>query len=466
VPHAAKNYDVIVIGSGSGAIVAELALWRGLSVALVEQGLLGGTCLNVGCVPSKLLIHPADRIVQAQESAKLGISAQVTGIDFPAIMKRMRAAVKEGRDYIRDGLGKTSIALYQTEAHFVADHTLDVSGERIHGDRVFIAAGARPAIPPIPGLDDVAYLTNESVLALDEAPASLLILGGGYIAVEYAHFFAAMGTRVTILERLHRLVADEEPELSLILERKLAERLTLYTDTEGFEAKRSGDGVVLLGRNLVTGRVSEFAAERLMVATGRQPNAGRLRPQATGVETDARGYIKVNGYLETSKANVWAFGDVIGKRMFIHVANQEALLAWHNSIHEDKAEMDYSAAPHAVFTHPQLAAVGLTEAEARKSHNILVGKADYQQVVAGEAMLEADGLAKAIVDKDSGKILGFHVIGPHATIVIQEVIGVMANRGNVNSITSAMHIHPALPELIVATLQSLKEPDTPARGSS
>ena len=453
--HLAKRYDVIVIGSGSGAIVAERALWQDLSVALVDRGPLGGTCLNVGCVPSKLLIYPADRIVAAQEATKLGIRIEIAGIDFPAIMQRMRTIVKEGSDYVRKALGKTNIVLYEAEASFVDDYTLEVAGERIRGDKIFIAAGARPVIPPIPGLGDVDYLTNESVLALTKPPASLLILGGGYIAVEYAHFFAAMGTQVTILERQHHLVADEEPELSLILKRKLSERMTVHTDTEGFAVRREGDGVVVLGRNLVTGRVSEFAAERLLIAVGRQSNADRLHLQATGVEIDTRGFITVNGYLETSKANIWAFGDVIGKQMFIHVANQEAMLAWHNSVHKDKVEMDYSAVPRAIFTHPQLAAVGLTEAEAKKSHNVLVGKAEYQQVAAGEAMMETDGLAKAVVDKDSGKILGFHVIGPYASIVIQEVIDVMANRGNIHSITTAMHIHPALSELVVATLQSL-----------
>jgi len=452
---AAKAFDVIVIGSGSGALVADRALWQGLTLALVDKGPLGGTCLNVGCVPSKMLIYPADRLVEAREAAKLGVQAEIIGVDFGAIMSRTRELVRRTREEIRGSLSRTGVALYEAEGHFVGDYTLEVAGERIRGKRIFIAAGARPLIPPIPGLEQINYLTNETLLGLDEAPESLIAIGGGFIGVEYAHFFSAMGSRVTILQQERRLVPEEELELSLILKRRLSQRMDVRTDTEAIEARRDGDGAVIVTRNVATGGRGEFAAERVLVATGRRPNTDLLRVEAAGLETTALGFLKVNGYLETNKPNIWAFGDVIGKEMFTHVANQEALVAWHNSSHEHKAEMSYRAAPHAVFAYPPLASVGLTEAEAKGKFHYLVGKADYKQAVRGEAMMETDTLAKAIVDKESG-----HIIGPYAEMLIQEVVDVMANEGNVNSITAAMHIHPALPEIVVATLHSLREPET------
>jgi dihydrolipoamide dehydrogenase len=182
-----------------------------------------------------------------------------------------------------------------------------------------------------------------------------------------------------------------------------------------------------------------------------------LKVENTGVHTDARGYIKVNEYLETSKENIWAFGDAIGKAMFKHVANEEATVAWRNAFHEKKTKMDYQVIPYAVFTYPEIAAVGMTQEEAKKHHEILVGTARYADVAKGDAMMEYDGFAKAIVDKQSGKILGFHIIGPYAPMLIQEVINGMALNGNIAFISQGMHIHPALPELILRTLGNLND---------
>jgi dihydrolipoamide dehydrogenase len=201
----------------------------------------------------------------------------------------------------------------------------------------------------------------------------------------------------------------------------------------------------------------EFTARHVLVAMGRRSNADVLKVEKTGVEVDKRGFIKVNEYMETNQKNIFAVGDSNGQQMFTHVANAEAALAAHNAMHSPRMKMDYNAAPHAVYSHPQIASVGLTEKSARKTHQVLVGKARYSNVAQGEAMLEENGFAKAIVEAKTEKILGFHIIGPYAPILIQEVINVMAGKGNVNHLQTGLHIHPALPELIIKTLNNLEE---------
>ena len=457
-----KEYDVIVVGSGAGMLIVESALLQGFTVALVDQGPLGGTCLNVGCIPSKMLIYPADRVVEIQEAAKLGIYAEITAIDCDAILERMWRTVKEGQDQMRQGIERTeNLDFYEAEGRFTDDYTLEVDGEQLRGRKIFIVSGARPSIPPVNGIDEIEYLTNETVLGLKKAPKSLIIIGGGYIAAEYGHFFAAMGSDVTIVQRRDRLVPNEEPEIAALLTNELGKRMNVHTNTEVSEVRRDREGYAVSGKDRITGEARQFVADKVMVATGRNSNADLLKVENTGVETNKRGFITVNEYFETSKANIWALGDAIGKHMFRHVANRAALVAWHNSIHtedEAKVKMDYRAIPHAIFSHPQIASVGLTEEEAKKEHEILVGKAPYSAVAKGEAMMETAGFAKAIVDRSSQKILGFHIIGPYAPILIQEVVITMANGQDMMAIAKGMHIHPALPELILVTLQNLREP--------
>ncbi|MFO7743557.1 MAG: dihydrolipoyl dehydrogenase [Anaerolineae bacterium] len=461
-----KEYDVIVVGSGSGATIVDNALYRGLSVAWVDRGPLGGTCLNVGCIPSKILIFPADRVMEIREAGKLGIDGEIKNIDFGAIMARMRRMVGQSRDHIREGLHSVpNLDFYEVEGHFVEDEglerprrTLAVGDQRISGRHVFLVSGARPYIPPIEGLEDVQYVTNETVLDLMERPESLAIIGGGYISAEYAHFFSAMGTRVTILQRNDRLVPDEEPEISELLARKFSERMDVYTQTEVIEAVETDAGIALIAGDLREGEQVQVVAQRVMVAAGRQSNADILQVENAGIETDDQGYIKVNRYLETNVEDVWALGDATGKHMFKHVANREASIAWHNFAHDHKTPMDYRAVPHAVFSYPQIASVGLTEAEAREEFDILVGRTKYLDVAKGQAMMETDGFAKAIIERESGRILGFHLIGPYAAILIQEVVDVMANEGALGWVGRGMHIHPALPEVVVNALYNLREP--------
>jgi dihydrolipoamide dehydrogenase len=453
-----KKFDVIVIGSGSGGEIVESALSHNFSVAWVDKGPLGGTCLNVGCIPSKMLIYPADRIVEIQDAKKLGIKADINEVDFNLIMKHMREPIIESHEHMEKGLHNIdNFTYYKGIGHFISDYTIKINDEQIQGDKIFIGSGARPLIPPIKGVEDIDYLTNENVFDLTNKPESISIIGGGYIAVEFAHFFAAMGTKVTVFQRGDRLITPSEPEISDLLLKQMKKRMDILTNIEVFELRKEGIGCTVIGKNKITGEETKVNSEKVLIAIGRKSNADLLKVENTGVKTDERGYISVNEYLETSKKNIWAFGDAIGKYMFKHVANEEAIVVWNNAVHDKKTKMDYSAVPYAAFTYPQIAAVGLTERQAKENHNILVGKAMYSDVAKGEAMMELEGFSKAIVDKETGKILGFHIIGPYAPILIQEVINAMALGGQIGFIGQGMHIHPALSELILRTFGNLKE---------
>ncbi|MEF8880010.1 MAG: dihydrolipoyl dehydrogenase [Candidatus Thermoplasmatota archaeon] len=453
-----EEYDVLVLGDGSAGSIVQHALMDGKKVALVDNGPLGGTCLNYGCIPSKMLMYPADRIMEIKDSEKLGVSAEVTDVDFQNIMSRMRGVIQDSHEHM-EGIDQVEgLDYYDGAGSFVDDYTVEVDGERIRGKKIFIGTGARPLIPPIKGVEDVDYLTNETIFDLEEKPESLVIVGGGYIAVEFAHFFSAVGTKVTVIQRSNRLISNVESEISDLLKKKFDERMNVVLNTEVVELKKQKGKVIAVGEDKESGEKKSFKGEKVLIATGRKSNADVLKVENTCVETDEHGYIQVNDFLETSKENIWALGDATGRGMFKHVANEEAEIAWNNAMTpSDKVKLDYDNTPYAVFTYPEIAAVGLTEEEAKEDFDPLVGKAKYTDVAMGEAMVEKDGFAKIIVDH-TGKILGFHIVGPYASILIQEVINAVSLDGKIGFIANGMHIHPALPELVLQTLGNLQHP--------
>jgi mycothione reductase len=451
-----KRYDVIVIGSGCGMEIVDRATARGLSVALVEPGALGGTCLNVGCIPSKMLIASADLIVEQERAERIGVKVRVEGVDFSAIMNRMRAGRRRSEQHMRDSVSHLSgVAFYPARAVFVQPKVLEVDREQITAAQVFIACGGRPFVPRIPGLSDVEYLTSDSVLELWKQPESMVIIGGGYIAVEYCHFFAAVGTRVTVLEMADRLVGGEEPELSQTLQEELGKRAHIFTGMRVESVDRKDGLVEVTARSETTGQARVFDGQRILVAVGRRPNTDLLEVGKGGIDTDTNGYVTVDEYMRTNQAGTYAVGDVNGRSMFRHSANVMAQVAAANALEQRSIPMDYSAVPHAVYSSPQIASVGLTEARARElGHDIVVTRTPYTAIAKGEAIAEEVGFTKAIVAKESQQILGFHIIGPHAAILIQEVVNAMQSGGHVDEIARAIHIHPALSEIVPASFSS------------
>jgi mycothione reductase len=445
------RFDVLVVGTGSGMIVASTAVDNGFKTAVVDNGPMGGTCINRGCIPSKMLIYPVDVATLIQEAEKLGVNATVNSIDFKNIMNRMHALVdKDSGSQARAVESTPNLTWFKDRGEFIGDYKMQVGEHVITAEMIFIVSGARVGIPKVKGINEVDYLTSDTVLDLEQAPKSLIILGGGYIGVEYAHFFAGIGTKTTIIQRPMRILPEEEPEISDLLKLEMQSRMDIFTGYEAIEVEHDGDAKKVIAKNRLDNSLKEFKAEALMVAAGRVSNADILKPDRTGVKVDDRGYIKVNDYLETNKKNIFAFGDAIGKEMFKHVANYEAGIAWHNAIHDHKVKVDYSAAPHAVFCNPQVASVGMKEEEAKQlGYKIRVGAAIYKDTAMGAAMGMPDGFVKVIVERETEKILGGHIIGPEASILIQEIINAMntENRSYV-PIVRAMHIHPAMPEVV------------------
>ena len=454
-----ERFDVIVIGSGSGMLVASAAVDQGFRTALVEHGKMGGTCINVGCVPSKMLIYPTDVIAAINESMKLGVNATVNSVDFNNIIIRMHTLVNHDSGHQRQAIEATpNLTWFRETGEFISDYTMQVGTHTITAERIFIVSGTRPGLPLIKGINKIDYLTSDTVLEIQTPPKSILIIGGGYIGMEYGHFFSSIGTKTTILQRPNRVVPEEEPEISELLKNEMQQLIEIHTGFEVTEAKQEGPVKTLIAKNRQDGSLHEFSAEAVMVATGRVPNTDILKPEKTGVKQDDQNFIKVNEYLETSKKNIWAFGDAIGIQMFKHVANYEAGIAWHNAIHDHKAKMDFSTAPHAIFTHPQVASVGLKQEEAKQQkHEILVGQALYKDTAMGAAMGFPEGFVKVLVERETGKILGAHIIGPEASILIQEIINAMVSEtGSFAPIAQGMHIHPALSEVVQNAFGNLK----------
>ncbi len=447
-----ERFDVLVIGTGSGMLVASLAAENGFRTAIVDNGPMGGTCINRGCVPSKMLIYPVDVATAARAAGKIGVNATVNSIDFHNIMTRMHELVNHdsGSQAKAVEASAPDLVWFKEQGEFTGDYTLQAGEHTLTAEMIFIVSGARVEIPNIKGLDKAGYLTSDTVLELETPPKSLIIMGGGYVGMEYGHFFSGLGTKTTLIQRPQRILPSEEPEVSDLLKLVLQERMDIFTGYEAVEVKQNDNEKTVVARNRADNSIKEFTAEALMVATGRVPNSDLLKPERTGVKLDERGYIKVNEFLETSKKNIWAFGDAIGKYMFKHVANYEAGIAWHNAVHDHKAKVDFSLAPHAVFSEPQVASVGLKEAEAKQlGYKILVGVALYRDTAMGAAMGMPEGFVKVIVERDTGKILGAHIIGPEASSLIQEIITAMNTENRTYApIMQAMHIHPALAEVV------------------
>jgi dihydrolipoamide dehydrogenase len=457
-----EKYDLIVIGSGAGMNVASNAVNSGMRVAIVEHYLMGGTCLNYGCIPSKIMLYPADVIRQLDDAHALGIKGTINQIDFPFIMKRMRKFIDGDRIGMERGIeGTDAITWYKETGEFTGDYTLKVGKEKITAPKIVIASGARILVPPIPGLQKTRYIDNISVFNLKKQPKSLILLGGGYISCEFGHFFSAIGTNVTIIGRNPRLLKREEPEISDIVLKRFSKYANIYTGYEAIKVAKEGHFKAVWAKNRADNKTYKFKAEEILLAIGRESNADLLKPEKTGVETDSKGWIKVNNQLETTKPNIWAMGDITGYHMFRHTANYEADIVWRNAFTEHKRYTEYHAVPHAVFGYPQVASVGMTQAEAKEAgYNILVGKARYTDTAKGFAMGEEDSLVKVIVDAKTRRILGAHIVGTDASDLVQPVVYLMnTDSQDYMPLARSQVIHPALSEVVINAFANLQSPD-------
>jgi len=458
-----KEYDLIAIGTGSAMSIADAMIQENphIKVAVIDKDDPGGICLTRGCIPSKILLYPAELVRMTQTVGKFGIEIDVKKIDFEKIMERMRTLINKEINMIREGLSHfKNIDYYPTVAEFIGPYTLKVGNDTIKSKMIFLCTGSKPMIPPIKGLEKTGYLTSDTILGITRLPESIAIVGGGYIAAEYGHFLSAMGSKVTIIGRNPQFLPKEEPEVSALAKRELQKHMKIITNHEVHEAEKMLMGKKkLVAVNRDNGKKIEITAEEILVATGRGSNTDVLHPERGKIKTDQRGWITVNEYLETSQPNVWAFGDANGKYQFKHVANYEALVVYYNAVLKKRVKVDYRAIPHAVFTYPEIAGVGLREKEAVEKYGkdeVLIGIQRYQDTAKGEAMGVEDCFVKVIVEKRTMKILGAHIIGPYASVLIQEVINLMYTpEQSAEPIIKGMHIHPALNEVVERAFHSL-----------
>jgi dihydrolipoamide dehydrogenase len=459
-----EEFDLIIIGSGAGLNLVDAALNKGMKVALVESGPLGGTCLNRGCIPSKVWTYPADIVRDMEEGNRLGIRSRLEGVDFDFIRKRTWEVVLRDRKNIEDAVRQDPrLRFFNVTAGFVGDHALRVGDSSIRSPQIVIAAGARTLIPAIPGLQEVPYKLSENIFEIASLPKSIILLGGGYKSCEFAHFFSAMGVKVSIIQRNVRLLPEQEPEIGYVVEKKLGEHVSISTGQTIVEVRMSGDEVEVVKKDQDSGLVETERAEMLFLGTGMKSNAPDLNVQATGVRTDARGYVIVNEFLETSAPGIWALGDITGKHMFRHTANYESQVVWYNMNNKVKAQVDEHAIPSAVYTYPTVGSVGLTEAEVKsKGISYLVGFARYSDVAKGNAMGDDYGLVKILVEKGTMQILGAHIAGKQADLLVQQITYLMnAEDGSYRPMGRSQVIHPSLSEVLIKALNHLHDPSVP-----
>ncbi len=462
-----KEYDLISIGTGSAMNIVSVMIRQNphMKIAVIDKDEPGGICLTRGCIPSKMLLYPAELVRTIEEADQFGIDVDVRKISFEKIMERMRTIINKDINMIRQGLSQSeNIDYYPVVAEFVGPYTLKVGDETVTSKMILLCAGSKPIIPPVEGLEKAGYLTSDTVLQMNQLLESIAIIGGGFIAAEYGHFFSAMGSRVTIIGRNPEFLKQEEPEVSALAKREMQKHMTILTNHEVRQAETTSEGKKkLTAVNRENGERKEITAEEILVATGRGPNTDILHPEKTGIETDKRGWIITNEYLETTQPNIWAFGDANGKQLFKHAANYESIVVFNNAVLKKKTKVDYHAIPHAVFTYPEIGSVGLGEKEAIEKYgedNVLIGMYLYENTAKGEAMGVKDYFAKVIVEKETMKILGAHIIGPYASVMIQEIVNLMYTpEQSARPIVNGMHIHPALNEVVERAFRSLKTPE-------
>ncbi|PVX24763.1 MAG: dihydrolipoyl dehydrogenase [Candidatus Bathyarchaeum sp.] len=462
-----KQYDLISVGSGSAVAIVEAMIQENpkVKVAVIDKDEPGGICLTRGCIPSKLLLYPAELVRTIEKAKAFGIDSELKSVDFKAVMERMRSIISGDINNIRQGLSQSKhVDYYRESAEFIAPYTLKVGKETITAKMIILGTGSKPAIPPITGVEKTGYLTSDTILKISELPNSIVIVGGGYIAAEYSHFLSSMGAKVTVIGRNSQFIPTEEPEISALAKRDLEKHVKIYTNYEVQQAKTASNGKKLLvSVNRETKEKLEVTADEILIATGRASLSDVLHPEKAGIKTDKRGWILVNEYLEASQPNVWALGDANGKYPFKHVANHEATVVYYNAVLKQKVKADYHAVPHAVFTYPEIASVGLGEKEAIAEYGadkLLIGFYRYADTAKGEAMDAKDYFVKIVVERGTMKILGAHIIGPYASVLIHEIIPLMyTQEQNAKPILDSMHIHPALSEVVERAFRSLMPPE-------
>lgn len=451
-----SEFDLIVIGGGSaGLAVVRKAAAAGWNTALVESDHLGGTCINVGCIPSKTLIHSARVMHMVAEASKAGVITGQPQADWPAMVHRKDRLV--GR--IRAGNYRSveendRISFFAGEAVFKSPREIAVNDKIIASDKIVIAAGARPALPSINGLAQVDFLTSTSIMELKELPQSLLIIGGGVIGLEFAQLFNRLGVEVTILQRNKRLVPNIDPEIAAEIQ-KILEAASVRVINEAVVKEIKQDEPLIFAEAVSGGKTFTYHAAQLLIATGRTANSERLELFNAGIDTDDRGFITVDHAFRTNVNGIWAIGDITGGAMYTHRAWHDGMLLGRHLVDKSEINTRGRIIPYAIFTDPEIAGVGMNEEEALKEgYGIKVLRFRFGHHGRALAMDRLEGFIKLVSEEESGKLLGAQIIGPEAGELIHELILAITLGATIDTLKNMMHIHPTLAEAINSTAWS------------
>jgi pyruvate/2-oxoglutarate dehydrogenase complex dihydrolipoamide dehydrogenase (E3) component len=452
------KYDAIIIGSGQGGNPLSYRLADlGWQVALIEMANVGGTCINTGCTPTKTMVHRAQITHYARNASRWGVRAENVAADLSAIVAQKNKVVAGFRGGIQKKIGlHPNIKLYQGRARFTNPRQVQVGEALLESEKVFINTGGRPIIPDIPGIDPARVLTNESLMELTELPGHLIILGGGYVGLEFGQMFRRFGSKVTIIHNQAQIVTREDPEVAAELQKIL--------EGEGIEFHLNAQASLVEHANGSV-KVSAVSAQKsittsgthLLAAAGRRPNTDNLGLDKAGVETDRFGYIRVNSRLETSAPGIWALGDVKGPPAFTHISYSDFQIIDANLTQGKNISIEKRIVPYCVFTDPQLGGVGMTEKEARAAgRKLKIGKIPMSHVARAIERDETAGLMKVIVDAANDRILGASILGCEGGELVHVLYTLMLGDLPYTVLKGAMFIHPTLAEGFFALLDSVR----------
>jgi pyruvate/2-oxoglutarate dehydrogenase complex dihydrolipoamide dehydrogenase (E3) component len=450
-----QRFDAIIVGAGqAGPPLAGRLTAAGQRVAVVERKLIGGTCVNNGCIPTKTLVASAHAAHLARRSNEYGIGTGSISVDMAKVKARKDGIMLADRKGVEDWLeGMDGCTVFRGHASFEDPHTLRVGDEVLHGDRIFLNVGGRAVIPDIPGLDDIEYLTNVSILELDTLPHDLVIVGGSYIALEFAQMYQRFGAHVTVVERGPRLASREDEEVSAAIREIL--------QAEGIDVVLGADDVRITKGDkdfelTPTAGAAPIRGTHLLLAVGRRPNTDDLGLDAAGVQTDARGYVVVDDQLKTNVDHIWAMGDCNGKGAFTHTSYNDFEIVAANLLDDDPRRVSDRIPTYALYIDPPLGRAGLTVDEVRKSgRKALLGKRPMTKVGRAVEKGETQGFMQVVVDADTNEILGAAILGVGGDEAIHCILDVMSAKAPYTTLSRTVHIHPTVCELIPTMLEEM-----------
>ncbi len=440
--------DVVVIGGGPGGYVAAIrAAQLGGKVILIENQYLGGTCLNVGCIPTKALIASAEVFHQAQHAADFGVKVEGVSADLEAMLARKDKIVTQLRGGVEFLLKKNGVEVIKGTGKLLKDRVVQVGDRQIRAANVILALGSAPARLNLPGLGD-DYITSDEAVFLKDLPRSMVILGAGAIGMEFAHVYSNLGVQVTVVEMMDHVLPGVDPDLSTELEKSFKRRgIKVHTSSKAKEFAAGAEGRKAMVMETPQGD-QRLEAEVVFQAVGRRANTANAGLEELGLRMN-RGLVLVDSHMRTNLPGVYAIGDIVGGAQLAHKASAEGVVAAEN-IRGLNTEMDYSVLPGCVYTWPEVATVGMTEAEAReKGYDVRVGRFDFRALGRAMAIGSREGFVKVVTETKYGEILGVHIIGPHATEIIQEAVVAMKAEATIDELAHAIHAHPTLPEAIM-----------------